>query len=160
MITQSELKELLDYNKDTGIFTWKKRTSNRIKVGSIAGNLHNKGYIELKVNGIRFLCHRLAWFYEYDELPTLIDHINGDKADNRLTNLRKATQQSNAYNSKLRSNNKSGVRCVSWDKVRNNWAVRVTVDNQLKYFGNYNDLETAKKVADGVRKLIHKDFYR
>ena len=160
MITQSELKELLDYNKDTGIFTWKQRTSNRIKVGNIAGNLHSCGYIELKVKNNRVLAHRLAWLYEHGELPILIDHINGDKKDNRICNLRQASYSENAYNSKIRIDNKSGVRCVSWNKTHNKWEVRIKLDGKLKNFGNYEDLDLAKKVADKIRNLEHKEFYR
>ncbi len=160
MITQSELKEVLNYDSDTGIFTWKQKTSNRIKVGGIAGNLHNGGYIELKVKNNRVLAHRLAWLYEHGELPILIDHINGDRKDNRICNLRKATYQSNAYNSKLRKDNKSGVRCVSWDKKNQSWEVRIKLDGKLRHFGNYLDLNLAKKVADKIRNLEHKEFYR
>jgi hypothetical protein len=160
MLTQAELKEVLNYHPETGIFTWKKRTSNRVKVGSIAGNVHNCGYIELKVNNNRVLAHRLAWLYEHGELPILIDHINGDKKDNRISNLRQASYSENAYNSKIRTDNKSGVRCVSWDKARNSWEVRVKLNGKLNHYGNYNDLEEAKKVADTVRNLAHKEFYR
>ena len=87
MITQSKLKELVNYDQDTGIFTWKKRTSNRIKIGDIIGNLHNCGYIEMGVNGKRYLAHRLAWLYVYGYMPKLIDHINTNKQDNRICNL-------------------------------------------------------------------------
>jgi hypothetical protein len=160
MLTQSELKELLDYNKDTGIFTWKQRTSNRVKVGSIAGNLNSNGYIELSVKGHRTLAHRLAWLYEHGELPILIDHINGDKKDNKICNLRSATYAENAYNSKVRSDNKSGVRCVSWDKAKQSWEVRVKLDGKLKHFGNYKNLDEAAKIAEQTRKKHHNHFFK
>lgn len=160
MITQSELKELLDYNQDTGIFTWKKRTSNRIKIGSVAGNLHCRGYIELKVNGIRCLAHRLAWLYEHGELPKLIDHINGDRKDNRICNLRLASYAENVYNSKIRSDNKSGVRCVSWNNRINKWEVRIKLNGKLHSFGSYEDLSLAKIVADKIRQENHNKFFR
>ena len=160
MITQKQLKELLDYNKDTGIFTWKKRTSNRIKVGNPAGNKHGNGYIEMCILKQRHLAHRLAWLYEYGELPKLIDHINGNREDNRICNLRPASYAENAYNSKIRSDNKSGVRCVSWDEVRQSWEVRIKLDGKLKHFGNYKDLDEAAKVADKIRKEHHNIFYR
>jgi len=160
MLTQEQLKELLNYDKDTGIFTWKKRTSNRIKVGSIAGNLHNCGYIELKVDGTRCLAHRLAWLYEYGELPKLIDHINGDKKDNRICNLRKASYAENVYNSKVRSDNKSGVRCVSWNSRTSKWEVRVKINGKLQSFGNYKDLTLATIVANKIRQEYHNEFFK
>jgi hypothetical protein len=160
MITQSKLKELLNYDQDTGIFTWKKRTSNRIKVGNIAGNTHNCGYIEMCIEGKRCLAHRLAWLYIYGYLPKLIDHINGDRQDNKISNLREATYQTNIYNSKIRSDNKSGVRCVSWNNKRNSWEVRIKIDGKLKHYGDYKDLNDAKKVADRIRSENHKEFYK
>jgi hypothetical protein len=160
MITKSELKELLNYDKDTGIFTWKKRTSNRLKVGSVAGNNNNSGYIELKVTGIRFLAHRLAWLYEHGELPKLIDHINGNRSDNRICNLRPASYAENVYNSKIRSDNKSGVRCVSWNNRSNKWEVRIKLNGKLRNFGSYKDLTLATIVADKIRQEHHNEFYR
>ena len=160
MITQSELKELVNYDKDSGIFTWKKKTSNRVKVGSVVGNLHNCGYIEMRVGGTRCLAHRLAFLYEHGYMPNLVDHVNGNKQDNRICNLREATYQRNAYNSKIRSDNKSGVRCVSWNKTSNKWEVRVKLNGKLNHYGNYSDLDVAKKVADKIRNLEHKEFYR
>jgi len=160
MITQQELKELVNYDKDTGIFTWKKRTSNRVKVGDAIGNLHNCGYVEMSVGGKRYLAHRIAWLYMYGYIPQLIDHIDGNKQNNKICNLREATYQSNVYNSKIRSDNKSGVRCVSWNKKRNSWEVRLKIDGKLKHYGDYKDLSDAKKVADKIRSESHKEFYR
>jgi hypothetical protein len=160
MITQSELKEVLNYDPNTGIFTWKQKTSNRIKVGAIAGNLHNCGYIELKVKGNRILAHRLAWLYEHGKLPSLIDHINGDKKDNRICNLRQASFAENAYNSKIRVDNKSGIRCVCWDNKRQSWGVRIKLEGKLKYFGNYKDLNEAAKIAEKYRKEYHASFFK
>lgn len=160
MITQEQLKELVNYDQNTGIFTWKKPITNKVKIGAIVGNLHNRGYIEMRVGKTRSLAHRLAWLYIYGFIPKLIDHINGNKQDNRICNLREATYQTNLYNSKIRSDNKSGVRCVSWDKKRNSWEVRLKVDGKLKHYGNYKDLNDAKQIAEKIRREHHKEFYR
>ena len=160
MITQEELKAQVEYNADTGVFTWKVRNSNRIKIGDEAGNHHNSGYIEMQLLGKRYLAHRLAWIYVHGYTPELIDHIDGNRLNNKISNLREATYAENAYNSKLRSDNKSGVRCVSWDKKRQSWEVRVKINGKLKHFGNYKDLDEAAKVADKIRKEHHNIFYR
>ena len=160
MFTQEELKTQVEYNADTGIFTWKVRPNNRIKIGNKAGNHHNRGCIEMSVLGERHLAHRLAWLYVYGYIPKLIDHIDGNKLNNKISNLREATYAENAYNSKIKSNNKSGVRCVSWDKARQSWEVRIKIDGKLKHFGNYKDLDEAAKVAEKARKEHHTIFFK
>jgi hypothetical protein len=155
MITQSELKELLDYNPETGIFTWKKRTSNRIKVGSIAGSFHMCGYVEIKVGGTRCLAHRLAWLYVYGYMPKLIDHINRNKQDNKIKNLREADYSQNALNSKIRSDNSSGAKCVYFDKRNNSWEVKI----KKEYIGKYKTLEEATQKANEKRKEFAGEFF-
>jgi hypothetical protein len=160
MITKEELKSQVNYDQETGIFTWKVRNSNRIRIGDQAGNYHNGGYIEMQLLGQRHLAHRLAWLYVYGYTPKLIDHIDGNKLNNKISNLREASYSENAYNSKIRSDNKSGVRCVSWDKVRQSWEVRVKIDGKLKHFGNYKELDDAAKVAKKIRKEHHSCFFK
>ena len=113
MITQEQLKELLHYNPDTGIFTWKRRPSNRVSVGDNAGHLNRDGYIDLTVNGFKQGAHRFAWLYIYGFLPLgHIDHINGNRSDNRIVNIRDGTQLENNKNKSKLKSNKSGVTGV------------------------------------------------
>jgi hypothetical protein len=161
MITQSELKELLNYDKETGIFIRIKSNSNRAKVNCVAGNIRKDGYLEVRVCKKSYLQHRLAWLYIYGKFPDkLIDHINGNRNDNRIENLREVDYKENTYNSKVRSDNKSGVRCVSWNKKSQSWEVRVKVDKKLKHFGSYKELDDAAKVAEKVRKEHHKEYFK
>jgi len=155
MITQSELKELVNYDKDTGIFTWKKRTSNRIKVGDIVGNLHKSGYIEMRVGGTRCLAHRFAFLYVHGYIPKLIDHIDRNKKNNRIDNLREATYGQNTLNSKIRSDNTSGAKCVYFDKRNNSWEVKIG----NKYIKKYKTLEEAKHKAEEIRKEYAGEFF-
>jgi hypothetical protein len=160
MITQEELKSQVNYDQETGIFTWKVRNSNRIKIGDQAGNYHNGGYIEMYLLGERHLAHRLAWLYVNGYMPKIIDHIDGNKLNNKISNLREVSYAENMYNSKIRSDNKSGVRCVSWNKKHQKWEVRVKIDGKLKNYGYYKELDDAAKVAEKVRKEHHTIFFK
>lgn len=119
MLTQERLKEVLNYDPDTGLFTRKIITSNRIKIGDIAGTLVY-GYIVINVNAKRHCAHRLAWLYVYGEFPCkFLDHKNGIRDDNRICNLREATNAENTHNSyKARPKNTTGLRGVSLCKNR------------------------------------------
>lgn len=129
MLTQDELKEHVNYNPDTGIFTWIKNNkySNR-NVGDICGSLDG-GYIRMCINKKRYGAHQLAWHYINNELGSFhIDHINGIKSDNRICNLRKATVSENAYNKKINSNNTSGVKGFTWHRRAKKWQVVICVN--------------------------------
>ena len=105
MLTQAELKEVLEYDPETGIFRWKAPRCTRIKVGDLAGTLTWRGYVRIQLDGKRHQAHRLAWLYVYGEMPTKqIDHINGNCNDNRIINLRDVSNQINSQNRKVRRN--------------------------------------------------------
>jgi hypothetical protein len=151
MITQSELKYKLYYNQDTGIFTW-------IKTGKIAGFTRN-GYIIICINQKEYRAHRLAWLYVYGKMPIkFIDHINLNKSDNKISNLREATKSENAMNVKLSSKNKSGYKGVSWNKEKNKWKVALKLNGKQKHFGYFNDLEFASLIAKEAIDKYHKEF--
>lgn len=102
MLTQNELKEILDYNPETGEFIWKIR-KQKIKHGSIAGTINAYGYRQIAINGRIYRAHRLAWLYVYGYLPTkLIDHKNRNRSDNKIANLREANKSENAQNTNAR----------------------------------------------------------
>ena len=161
IITQNELKQILHYDQDTGIFTWIKRTSIRIMVGKVAGSLTNTGYFCIRINGRIYLSHRLAWLYMHGSLPKkLIDHINLDRKDNRISNLREATQSENMRNSGLKKSNTHGVKGVSLDKRDMVWFARARVNSKVIYLGRFKTKEEAAKVYDDFIKLHHGAFYR
>ena len=143
-LNQARLKELLHYNPDTGIFNWLVRPTNSVKIGGIAGTLNNQGYIRTRIKGRDYQAHRLAWLYMHKTLPiNEIDHINGIRDDNRLINLREATKTQCLRNQKIRSDNTSGLKGVSWDKDKEKWVARIQVSGKPKYLGPFTDKHEA-----------------
>lgn len=125
MITQSELKELLHYDPETGVFTWLISVSN-VKTGAIARD-YSHGYLRVSIKGKRYYGHRLAWLYMTGEWPKhQIDHINHVRCDNRFKNLRCATNSENHKNTPRRKDNKTGITGVSWEKAHKRWVVQIT----------------------------------
>lgn len=157
MLTREELKEFLSYDRDTGIFVWIKPSGNRVRSGDIAGNFDNL-YIKICISGRRYRAHHLAWLYEYGEFPKLIDHINGNKTDNRIENLRLATTSQNAMNSKMFSNNTSGVKGVNWIASRNRWRVQIKRDGITYFGGRFKTIEEAEVAARNLRDRLHGEF--
>jgi hypothetical protein len=146
-ISQKELKEVLNYNPDTGIFTWLvDRGANRTS-GKIAGHIDCHGYRSIGIDGKYYKAHRLAWLYVHGEFPpNEIDHINGNGIDNRLDNLRPVTSSENSQNQKMRDNNKSGVMGVYWYNKSKKWLARIRVNTKEIHLGVYKDLELAALV--------------
>ena len=118
ILTQAKLKELLDYNPDTGDFTNKAFRGLRAIPGEIAGNLNTRGYIDISIGRRKYKAHRLAWLYTYGTWPiNNLDHINRSKIDNRIVNLRDVTQAQNGQNKTKHCNNSSGYTGVIWHKA-------------------------------------------
>ena len=161
MITQSELKELLDYDPNTGLFVWK--FSPRFSAGSIAGNKIPRGYIHICINYKQYQAHRLAWLYVFGDWPKNgIDHINRIPSDNRIANLRDVTQSENMKNQKMHFNNKSGVCGVYWHKSRGKWQAQINVSGKCIALGRYKYLEDAVLVRKAAEKkyLFHENHGR
>lgn len=150
-ITQQQLKEVLDYNETTGEFTWKVTRSNRAKKGKVAGYKNGQGYWCIKVFGAKYLTHRLAWLYVHGEWPEQeIDHINHDRADNRLCNLRPATRKENSRNAGLRSNNTSGKTGVSLVKHSGRWKSSI----EGIHLGLFDDFGHAVIARDAAERAL------
>jgi len=129
------------------------------EVGSVAGCLHKgTGYIHVKIKAKSFKAHRLIFLYHNGYLPELVDHIDGNKLNNRIENLREASKQENAQNQKIRLTNSSGVKGVSWHKVNKKWKVALCKNYKPYYFGSYEDRELADLVAVEATDLLHKNF--
>ena len=145
-LTQTELKEILHYNKFTGIFTWAINISSRARKGAIAGNMNQRGYCRIKIKNKEYLSHRLAFLYIEGYLPENgVDHRNRVKDDNRWSNLRETTQTCNMRNKGKLLSNKSGITGVHRDPRYNTWVVSIGVDSKTVYIGSYSNLIDAAK---------------
>jgi hypothetical protein len=153
MLTQERLKESLDYDPETGIFTWRVRASNRVRVGSQAGSKKTdrggKTYVQIRMDGVFLLAHRLAFLWMEGSVPEdQTDHEDGDGTNNRWSNLKRVTHQQNGRNRRRRGTNMSGVTGVCWHKQARKWQARIQVAGRACHLG----LFTVKEEAISTRK--------
>lgn len=143
------LKEVLDYDPEAGVFTWKNPTSDRMHVGEIAGRVAN-GYRAIQIDGVRYYAHRLAWFWMTGEWPeAFVDHKNLCKDDNRWVNLREATVSQNGQNARVKKINGTKLKGVRLDKRRGLFYAGITVSRQFNWLG-YFDCPVAAHLAYAV----------
>lgn len=159
MITQNRLKELLLYNSDDGTFVWKIGRSGSSGLGNLAGSIHSKGYKRVQLDGTYYLMHRLAWLYTYGKFPlNTIDHINGVRTDNRISNLREATISENNQNRGMLKNNTSGHKGVSWNKRIKKWEVSIFANGKKHSLGCFDNPEEAAIAYKEAAAKYHREF--
>jgi len=158
MITQERLKEILEYDLLTGLFTYKVSRGNK-KAGSTAGSLHKtNGYIEITIDGKSYYAHRLVFLFMLGKMPDdQVDHINHIKEDNKWLNLREVTASENHHNRAKNSNNTSGTAGVGWNKASNKWYAAIYVEGKQKHLGYFTDLEEA--IAERKQAEIDYSFH-
>jgi len=118
-LTAEELRQVLSYCPDCGKFRWLEPASRRVKPGDAAGFTKANGYVKIRVNGVQYFAHRLAWLYVYGKWPqSEIDHINHDRSDNRIANLRDVVHMTNANNRRPRPRDQRAVPGVPRGNVR------------------------------------------
>lgn len=155
-LTQVRLKELVHYDKNTGRMVWIKPTSTRVKVGDVVGSNDGRGYLQTSIDGQRYRVHRLAWLWIYGVLPTNhIDHIDRNRANNRITNLRDLPQALNNQNIGITNTNTSGFLGVSWSKAMKKWEARISINNKGKVLGYFDRPEEASNTYQLAKKLHH-----
>lgn len=157
MLTQERLKELLSYNKTTGIFTRLTDNKRGRHIGDVAGNHHSDGYIYIYVDGETYAAHRLAWLYVHGQWPIGdLDHKYGQEAGNGIDNLREATHKTNMQNERRpRSNNKSGFLGVHWRKERQRWVAQLRVNGKSLRFGSFKTAEEAHSAYLAAKRKYH-----
>ncbi len=148
------LKEYIAYDPHTGQMHWKKRPAvhTPVRVGDPAFSAnHSKGYKRGNFLGRLLFAHRVVWAMHHGDWPEQIDHINGDRADNRIENLRRADPVTNGRNKRLLDSNTSGAVGVNWSGVCQKWAASICVNKRQVHLGtfeNKDDAIAARKAAE------------
>jgi len=155
LVTAEHLRQVLDYDQETGKFFWKAPRSNVVKIGDEAGCVNHYGYHVISIACRYYRANRLAWLYVYGEWPkNYVDHINGVRLDNRIANLRDVPAKVNAENRKgPQKDNKVGVLGVS--KKRKRWAARVKTEGKTKHLGCFDTPEEAHQAYLSAKRQIH-----
>lgn len=155
MLTQARLKAVLHYNPETGVFTNKVRRANR-HTGEVAGCVNVAGYIKIALDGKQYLGHRLAWLYVYGEMPQQIDHINCDRADNRIANLRPCNDKLNHQNLiRAHKDSASGVLGAYRYGASGRFRSRIMVDGKVRHLGCFDDEQQAHAAYVSAKAAIH-----
>jgi len=153
--SQKKLQELFDY-KDGELY-WKEKRSNSIDLSKPAGYIDNQRYRVIRIKGKLYQAHRLVWKYHYGKDPKeFIDHIDGNKSNNNMENLREATRQQNNFNKITQKNNKLGIKGVS--KHRNKYAARIIINGKKKHLGMFFTIEEARLAREEAEKKLFKEF--
>lgn len=160
MLTQELLKEFLDYREDGHLYWIKVHPKTRTtRVGNRYGSLSVHGYIEGQLLKSRYQEHRLVWLYHYGNFPIKIDHINRDKCDNRIENLRECTAQTNSFNRESVKNSSSKYKGVSWCKQTKKWRAATRISGKVKHIGRFKTEIEAAKAYDSFVEDVHKEFF-
>lgn len=172
--TQARALEYFNYDPETGVLLFKERQRSEFsapryadhlkRIGSVAGTIESHGYRHVLIDGKTHKAHRIIWlmvYGEWVEYPGFeIDHINGDRADNRLCNLRKVTKSANQRNASQRVNNTSGVHGVNWKPKYNStpgdgrWVARIWDGPRHVYLGSFNTLHEAAIARQAAERVL------
>lgn len=147
---------MLAYDPATGAITWRV-ARGKMAPGDIAGTADRFGYRHIRVDGVRFLAHRLALLIVTGSMPEGdVDHINGDPRDNRLINLRAVSRMVNQQNQRRpHKSGTSGHMGVTWDKRARRWKSAIRVDGASKHIGRYEDPAIAAKAYIEAKRRLH-----
>ena len=155
-LTQENLRKLLYYDESTGNLFWNVGRGRTTETGQIAGMINSEGYVRLKVNGKGYTAHRLIWFMTYGVWPDCeVDHINGDRADNRLSNLREVNRQQNQWNRKAQS----GLKGASYDTKSGKWIAQLNINGGKKYLGSFDTEQVAHNAYCKAARKLHGEYF-
>lgn len=157
-LTQGFLLSVLHYDPETGLLTWidQHYRAGRDRVGQVAGRLHRSGYVNLKIFGVEYAAHRIAWMMVTGLWPERdLDHIDHNRANNKLANLRAATRRQNMMNRSINKGNQSGVKGVWYSKPRRSWMASISVEAHKSVV----ELFPSKEEAVAWRRKNERQYY-
>lgn len=172
LLDAAYLAQCLNYDPISGVFRWRLRPPehfprrrhhnswNTRYAGKVAGCLNSVGYRHIGVDGVKLKEHHLAWVLTYGEPATEIDHIDGDRANNRIANLRVATRSENNANARLKKNNSSGHKGVCFDASKGKFLAYIGFNRHQKWLGYFDTLEEAAAARREAAVRLHGKFAR
>lgn len=153
-------RQFVQYDKETGEFTWIGRSTGKRKAGSTVKSKDAAGYIAINIDGKGYRAHRIAWLLEKGQDPGRfeVDHINRDKIDNRIENLRLSTRGQNRANSAHNKSSKSGLKGVYWCKKQKKWRAQITANKKVIKLGAFADPFEAHLAYREAAAKYHGEF--
>ena len=156
-IPVARIRELLRYDPESGHLVWAKSRSN-VRAGSLAGSIRGDGYLDVRIDRKLYRAHRIAYALTHGAIPDgwEVDHINGCRSDNRLSNLRLVTSAENKQNTvHMRPDNTSGTVGVAYDASRNKFAAYIGSEGRLVNLGRFDTIEEAKQARFDAEARYH-----
>lgn len=159
--TFQEVNNHLSYDPETGEIRWKRPTQPRIALNDLAGHVHSNGYVRIALKGRLLSGHRIANLLMTGEWPKAqMDHINGNRSDNRWVNLREATVVQNLANRPVMPSSKTRIKGVYWSPRHKRFGARIRVDGQRKFLGYFDSMEQASEAYELAARTRHGEFFR
>lgn len=156
-LTRERLRECLNYDRKTGVFTWRIQLNNRAPIGTVAGTYVKKNGICIRIDRRRYAAHRLAWLYVHGCWPSAqVDHRDGDHRNNAIHNLRDATHAVNQQNRRRPCrNNKTGYLGVFHGRRIGSYVAAITIDGKSKVLGTFDDPAAAHQAYVNAKRTFH-----
>lgn len=153
-ITPEYLSSVFKYDPETGDLSWRDAHTNRVKAGDVIRAKIGNGYYAVQLDCHRMRVHNVVWAMHYGKFPEgVIDHINGIKTDNRISNLRDVTHSQNAYNVGKQKNNTTGVKGVS--RNGSGFKAEISAEKKSHYLGTFSSLDQAAQAYANAAKILH-----
>ena len=157
-LTLDLVNKLFRYDKETGDLIRKVSVSSRGQAGDIAGTVNSLGYCVTTIEGTKYRNHRVIFLMHNGYLPACLDHIDTNRLNNRIENLRPATTAQNQYNAGIRKDNTSGVKGVTWHAQSSKWQSQVRYKGENNYLGLYRTVTEATTAVHKAREQLHGEF--